>query len=126
MAARMGNAVAEVDKQAYFTVEKCVQSASAAVAPTWTSIYVSPGEYPELGLSATFGARIRVQTSPFLNAICPPRLGIVPMCIVTRKTNERLRHPRHVYIRIKTVTYAVLNQTIIDGHALQALNLSSH
>ena len=80
MAARMGNAVAEVGKQASFTVEKCVQSASAAVAPTWTSIYVSPGEYPDLGLSATFGARIRVQTSPFPNAICPGRLGSVPMC----------------------------------------------
>ena len=60
MAARMGNGVSEVAKRAQMTVPKCFESGGVAVPSTWTSIYVSPGEYPELGLSATFGARIRV------------------------------------------------------------------
>ena len=90
MAARMGNAVAEVDKQAYFTVEKCVQSASAAVAPTWTSIYVSPGEYPELGFRAPRGTRNKHFLGRKLNAICPGRLGFVPMWLLDGTTHSQV------------------------------------
>jgi hypothetical protein len=61
------------------TVPKCFESGGVAVPSTWTSIYVSPGEYPDLGLSATFGAYFWVVTRGFLNGICPGRLGSVPM-----------------------------------------------